>query len=295
MPERAHAIGAEVVQVFNSNPRVWRPRAYGSEEIAALASGLSRYHLPLFVHTIYLINLASPDLGLRRRSAEALAHALAMGARARATGVVTHVGSHRGDGFPSSLPRIVAALGDAARAATRMIDAEGGDPALPPLLLETSAGSGGIVGSTLEEIERLLADTSAAGPDGPPGRLSLGLCLDTAHLFAAGYPLHTASGLKALVGELRERGLLGSVGLIHLNDSKTPFGSNRDRHENLGEGEIGRAPLGRVVREPAFARIPFVLEVPGEDGSGPDLPNVNLAKLMREGAAGRPTRPAPPA
>ncbi len=137
------------------------------------------------------------------------------------------------------------------------------------------------MGGRLEELAELLASL-------PP---SCGLCLDTAHLFAAGYAVHTADGLEHLVEELGERGLLSSVGLIHLNDSKTPFASTRDRHENPGDGHIGFAGLARVVRHPAFAAVPFVLEVPGPDGHGPDAASLALVKPMREGAA-RPTRSA---
>ena len=109
-----------------------------------------------------------------------------------------------------------------------------------------------------------------------------GLCLDTAHLFAAGRPVHTAEGLEELVAELRATDLLQEVKLIHLNDSRTPFASGRDHHENLGEGQIGYEALARVVRYPAFQDIPFVLEVPGVEGHGPDSVNVQRAKSMRE-------------
>ena len=120
-----------------------------------------------------------------------------------------------------------------------------------------------------------------------------GLCLDTAHLFAAGYRVHTGAGLQGLVEELGNRGLLPSVRLIHLNDSRTPFASSRDRHENPGQGYIGLAGLTRVVRHAAFAAIPFVLENPGTDRQGPDAATVALVKLMREGAGGPRDVPAP--
>ncbi len=135
--------------------------------------------------------------------------------------------------------------------------------------------------------------------------LPLGICIDTAHLFAAGYAVHEEAGLEELIERLRALGLLERIGLVHLNDSKTPFGVKRDQHENLGEGLIGYEGLARVVRHPALAHVPFVLEVPGADGHGPDAANMALAKAMRAGAAqpgratGRPqageAAPAPPA
>jgi deoxyribonuclease-4 len=283
VPERALSIGAEVVQVFNSNPRTWRTRWPLPEEMTALTAGLRKYRLPLFLHTIYLINLASPDEQLRQRSGEALAEALILGALAGAAGVVTHVGSHRGEGFAATAGWVIGTAQAAIDGAGSGLEAKGHQHMLPPLLLETGAGAGGTVGGRLAELAELLVSL-------PP---SCGLCLDTAHLFAAGCAIHTASGLECLVQELGERSLLNSVGLVHLNDSKTPFASARDRHENPGDGHIGFAGLARVVRHPAFAAVPFVLEVPGLDGHGPDAASVALVKLMRQGAADLREAPAP--
>jgi deoxyribonuclease-4 len=283
VPGRALAIGAEAVQIFNSNPRTWHTRLPSTEEIAALTTGLRRYHLPLFIHTIYLINLASPDARLRERSGEALAEALVMGTRTGATAVVTHVGSHRGEGFTAAAGRVIDTVLAALERTSRELEPGARAQAPPLLLLETGAGSGGTVGGRLEELGHLLAPLSP----------HCGLCLDTAHLFAAGYAVHTARGLERLVEELGERNLLSSVALVHLNDSKAPFASGRDRHENPGEGYIGLAALARVVRHPAFAAVPFVLEVPGLDGHGPDAANVALVKRMREAAANPRGEPAP--
>jgi deoxyribonuclease-4 len=255
VPERAVAIDAETVQIFNSNPRTWRTRLHGPEEIASLTAGLRRRRLPLFFHTIYLINLASPDELLLQRSRQALAEALVTGALAGAAGVVTHVGSHRGEGFENAAARVV----DATRTA-----------------METAQGSLEAAGrGRLQELAALLASL-------PVGS---GLCLDTAHLFAAGYPVHEADGLEHIIEELREHDLLCKVRLIHLNDSTTPFASRRDRHQNPGEGQIGYDGLARVVRHPALARIPFILEVPGLEGHGPDAASVAVVKSMREGAS----------
>lgn len=345
MPERAAAIGAEVAQIFNTNPRMWRARIPAPSEIEALTAGLRTHRLRLFFHSIYLINLASADDALRQRSLEALALALATGAAAGAEAVVTHVGSHRGEVPDQAASRIVRSMTGAFSLARQLADeqaaAAGRGPQreaagaieLPRLLLETAAGAGNTVGGRLEDLANLIslhhtgrtAVPGADGPDSPsavpgaalpegpsataqagsPDRLfagapagvdvrspSLGICIDTAHLFAAGYAIHEETGLEELIAELRELRLLDRIGLVHLNDSHTPFASRRDHHENLGEGLIGYEALGRVVRHPALAQVPFVLEVPGAEGHGPDAVNVSVAKRMRSGAPrpGRRTR-----
>jgi deoxyribonuclease-4 len=285
VPHRALDIGAEAVQIFNTNPRIWRPRVPVPGEIEALASGLSEQGLPLFFHSTYLINLASPDDGLSRRSSEALAVVLVTGALARARGVVVHVGSHRGEGVAGANQRVVDAV---ARAVTLAVGQPGaGRLPLPTLLLETGTGSGNTIGGRLEDLAALL---SLAEAGELTRKLALGVCIDTAHLFAGGYAVHEEAGLNDLVGRLGSLGLLERLGLVHLNDSKTPLGARRDQHENLGDGLIGFDGLARVVRHPALAQVPFVLEVPGADGHGPDAANVAVAKSMRagSGAARRP-------
>jgi deoxyribonuclease IV len=291
VPARAIAIGAEVVQIFSSNPRMWPTRLPDPEELAGLAAVLAELRLPLFFHTVYMINLASPDESLRERSGQALSHALVTGALAGAAGVVTHVGSHRGEGFENALPHVVEATRMARDTARVSLAELGCEPPLPPLLLETGAGAGTIVGSRLEELAALV---EALGPAQSSQRpFETGLCLDTAHMFAAGYPLHEAEGLDSLMEESSSRGLLSRTGLMHLNDSSAPFASNRDRHENPGDGQIGHEGLTRVVRHPALAQIPFVLETPGSEGHGPDAANLALVKSMRAGAPGLPGEPAP--
>lgn len=271
--KRATDIGAEVVQVFSGNPRQWRGYAYTDEQLEAFGSALQESDLLLFVHSIYLINVAGPDPALRDRSTQALAESLAFAARTGAAGVVTHVGSHRGDGFEAALPRIREAVLCAQEAAL----ASCGTADLPPLLLESSAGGGDSVGRDPAELGLMLE--CLAGSPAP-----VGVCLDTAHLFAAGLAVHTSSGLGSLIADLAASGCLDAVRLVHLNDSRTAFGSRSDRHENLGEGELGSAGLAMVVRHPAFRLSPFVLEVPGFDDHGPDAENMRRARAMRDGS-----------
>ena len=312
--ERALRLGVDAIQIFNTNPRMWRAHRYPQAGIDEFRTGLARHRILLFVHAIYLINLATPDEALRQRSLEALAEAFLFGAQAGAAGVVVHVGSHQGAGFQVGAARVKETVAEARRAAlaavrsgtgvgprteaTRAIEAAPprtrppGEPvesasaclSLPPLLLENSPGGGRSLGKSLAELAHLRAALSTEG--------LTGICLDSAHLFAAGIQVHTTEGLKQLVGQLVALDLFDDLRLIHLNDCKSAFGSLSDRHENLGEGTIGTEALARIVSEPAFRSIPFVMEVPGEDGHGPDLVNVRRAWSMRPGARGRREPPA---
>lgn len=295
---RVRRLGAEAVQVFPSNPRMWRRSAFGVAETALFGADLVARGIPLFVHTIYLINLASPDDDLREKSSASLADALLWGTLAGATAVVTHVGSHRGDGFDAGLTRVARALERAeailrARAAEMSAEIEnplhggrvhlGATPlddarlhlgATPLLLVEGSAGGGDSLGRDAEELGRLVR----AAP------FPVGVCLDTAHLFASGIPVHTPDGVTRLLDDLGAVGCLDCVGLVHLNDSRTPFGSRRDRHENLWDGLLGRAGLMASMTEERLLRAPFVLEVPGARGHGPDRKNIRRARILRREA-----------
>ena len=288
--ERARSIGAEAIQVFPSNPRQWRPAPYPPDDLVRYGLALRRNRLPLFVHSIYLINLAAPERELRRKSAESLADALHYGALAGAYAVVTHVGSHRRDGFDAGLARVADALEEAygllerrlACSVEALADAAGapapwpgGTPIIPALLFESSAGGGDSMGRDPGELGRLLASA--------PGRS--GVCLDTAHLYAAGYALDAVDGLDRLHEELAVAGCLDRVGLVHLNDSKTPLASRSDRHENLWDGQYGRTGLRRVMRSAHLRTSPFIMEVPGADGHGTDRRNIRRARILRREAA----------
>jgi deoxyribonuclease-4 len=290
VPGRAVAIGAEVVQIFNSNPRTWRVQIRSPEEVASLREDLRSYGLPLYYHSIYLINLAATDAKLRHRSVGALAEALFLGALTEARGVVTHIGSRHDRSFADAADLVITGISDAFLQAKERLATEDMLNPLPHLLLETSAGSGTTLGARLDELAALLSGLPASGLPA-----SCGVCLDTAHLFAAGYPIHTEQGLEKTIHELETHGLLGHVRLVHLNDSKTALASSIDRHENLGDGRIGLEGLSRFVRHPAFRDVPFVLEVPGLSGHGPDVANMERAKSMRQGLPVPPTQPARPA
>ncbi len=268
VPDRIRRLGAEAAQVFASNPRQWPRDLPDPARCRVLGAALAGASVPLFVHAIYLVNLATPDPVLAERSAAALAHAWAFGAWAGARGVVVHPGVRRQESVEAAEARVAVAV-----ARAQQLAAEAGP--LPPLLVETSAGSRNALASTPEALGRLLALLP------PPAAL----CLDTAHAFAAGHPVHTAAGLGTFLGEVERWAGPGAVGLVHLNDSRTPLGSGADRHENLGQGLLGRDGLGRWFARPELRRVPFVLETPGFRGEGPDLRNLRVARVLRARAA----------
>ena len=209
------------------------------------------------IHTIYLINLASAKEDFYEKSVTSLLGAVAAADQLGADAIVTHVGSHQGAGFDVGLARVQAAL-------RRALSESEGSPVR--ILLENTAGAGGTMGVDFDELGAMIR----AADEHP----RLGLCLDTAHVFEAGFDLRTAAGLDEALARLDAACGLERLVMLHLNDSKTPFGSNRDRHENIGEGEIGRDGFRAIVNHPAFADVPGILEVPGFDGEGPDARNV---------------------
>jgi deoxyribonuclease-4 len=254
-------IGAEAVQFFAGSPRTWKPTLYNDADSAKFRE--LRAESPIrfvVIHTIYLINLASENEDFYEKSVKSLCGALTAAEQLEADAIVTHIGSHQGSGFAAGLERVQAAL----RAA--LAESEGSPVRL---LLENTAGAGGTMGVDFRELGQII---DAAGGDP-----RLGICVDTAHIFESGVDLRRREGIDEVLHELdggcdRER-----LVMFHLNDSKTPLGSNRDRHENIGDGDLGDDAFRLLVNEPAFAGLPGILEVPGIDGQGPD--RENLARL----------------
>ncbi len=261
--ERTVRLGAEAAQVFPGSPRSWESPWPAEEALTEAGEAFRRSGIPVFVHAIYLVNPASDDPEVRRNSVAALARSLEYAARLGARGLVVHVGHARGADRHVALDRVRTTLERARERAERAV----------PYLLETGAGGKGSVGSCLED----LVDLARGLGQGTR------ICADTAHLFAAGVPVHTARGLGGWVSAVEAALGPGAVGLVHLNDSKTPFGSGRDRHENLGQGRIGGRTLARWVRHPALRTVPFVIETPGFDRQGPDRQNLARARRYRRG------------
>jgi len=257
---RAQAIGCECLQIFVGSPRQWRRVEYQPADLAEFrrrrrAAGLE----PLVAHAPYLINLAAPDPGLHRRSVAALAHTVQGMDALRGLAAITHIGSAVGAPWPEARRRIGRAIRTVLRESSRAM-----------VLLEGSAG--GTIGGRFEELWEIL-DTV--------GHRRLGICLDTAHLYAAGWDLRTPRGVAAAVSAFDRTVGARHLRVLHLNDSKGALGSHLDRHENIGEGWIGRAGFRAVLANPVLGRLPGVIETPGFAGTGPDRKNVMLLKRLR--------------
>jgi deoxyribonuclease-4 len=276
---RGVEIGVDAVQIFTQSPRMWRSSSHTAEACAAYREAQASHPSikATYCHATYLINLAA-DGELLEKSHNCLVENLVVATAIGASGVVLHVGSHRGSGFDAVLEPVSKAVRQAIGRASERI---GAPPC--PLLLENAAGSGGTVGRSFDELAAII---DAAGSDG------LGVCLDTQHLFASGVDYSTIPAADAFVRQLDAGVGLERLGCLHLNDSKVPFGANRDRHENLGDGEIGLDALGALLGHPRLQHLTALLEVPG-DGDGPRASDVTVARATvaaGQKARGRGTR-----
>ena len=264
--DRAQAMGAETIQIFGGPPQMWRRRAYGDDETTAFREKAAAADVgPVFLHAIYLISLVSDDPVAMERSQAALVADLELCPRIGAKGSIVHAGSHKGAGFEAILERVAAAV-------RRVLAAT---PRDSWLILENSAGMGGSVGAHFSELGAIIREV---------GDPRVKVCLDTQHAFAMGYDLTSEDGLAAMVAEFKREIGLDRLVACHANDSKVPLGGVRDRHENIGEGHIGREGFRRVMSHPAFAKIPLILEVPGFGNTGPDKQNLDILKEIRREA-----------
>ena len=261
--ERAVAIGAETAQIFLTPPQQWR-----SSKIEAVeADGFQEAHaaagdFPIFVHGIYLINLATDDEAHLKRSTSSLKSALTSCGQLGIKGVIFHLGSHKGQGLDAVFAQIC-------QACLEVLDVT------PPevlLILENSAGAGDNIGSKFADLGRILRQVDQD---------RVKVCLDTQHSYAAGYDLAAAEGLELAMTEFEQEVGFDQLAAVHANDSKVELGSGRDRHENIGQGHIGIDGFRRIMAHEAFRDVPFLLEVPGPDKKGPDEANVNILKQLR--------------
>jgi deoxyribonuclease-4 len=263
--ERAEALGVETMQIFNQSPRMWRPTKYTEENFAAFRERFAASPVEsVYIHAVYLINVASDDAEVCRKSLESLTHALTVGDEIGAGGVVVHPGSGRGQKPAPTFKRLGRAVKEALARTDRC-----------PLLFENTAGAGFTIGRTFEELAKVV-EVSGEGK-------RLGACLDSCHLLASGYEIRKPEALRAVVDEFDAEVGLDRLVALHLNDSMTPLGSNRDRHAILGEGELGEDGLRVFLGESRFKGLPVLLET-GPDGHGPDKRQVDIAKRLREEA-----------
>jgi deoxyribonuclease-4 len=261
----AEEMGAETIQIFSGAPYAWRRKNYSQAEVDAYRKRVEETGIePAFIHGLYLVNLASTDDALLARSYDALVGDMKAADLIGAKGVIFHLGSHKGAGYESCFRQVVEYC---QRVVADTVDAW--------LILENAAGMGGAIGSKFSELGTIIRES---------GSDRVKVCLDTQHSFAAGHDVKTRVGLDKMLEEFDREVGLDRLAAVHANDSKIALGGGVDRHANIGEGEIGRDGFVNILSHPAFAEIPFLLEVPGIEDHGPDKENVERLKALRKEA-----------
>jgi deoxyribonuclease-4 len=261
--ERGVETGSDAIQIFHQSPRMWRPTSYSADDFAEFREEFDASRLKaVTIHAIYLINCASKERDVRRKSITSLKHALRVGDGIGADGVVLHAGARKGEPHAASVKRAGKAIAEALADTERC-----------PLLLENTAGTQGPLGRSFEELAEI---AEAAG-----GSKRIGTCLDSCHLLAAGYEIRTADALGDVLKEFDEKVGLDLLRCTHVNDSKVGLGANRDLHATLGKGELGERGLSVFLSEPAFDGLPMLLET-GREGHPLEAQDVEKAKRLRK-------------
>lgn len=259
--ERAVAIGAEAIQIFASSPRGWAFKPISDTEAKSFRQKSKESSIsPTFIHGSYLVNIGSKEL--QEKSIDSLAKNIQAASQLGASGVIFHGGSHKGAGFDAIFDIAVTTLTQALERSPKDVW----------LVLENSAGMGDHIGSSFKDMARLIRAV---------GSPQMKVCLDTEHAFAAGYNLTDKDGINKAMEEFDNELGLASLVAVHANDAKVPFGSGVDRHDNIGDGHIGTKGFEVIMGHSAFRDVPFLLEVPGIDGNGPDKENVDRLKAIR--------------
>jgi deoxyribonuclease-4 len=270
---RGEERGCQAIQIFNQSPRMWKPSVYSDEAVEQFREALAASEQvdAVLIHAIYLINLATEDTEMREKSLASLIGSLRAGDRLGAVGVVVHPGSALLDG--GSTEKAIARAAEAIKEALAESDH-------CPLHLEDVAGTGGTIGRSFEELQAMI--------DGAGGGKRLGICLDSCHLFASGYDVSSAESLSGVLDDFDRVVGLDRLGSLHVNDSQTPLGSNRDRHANLGDGEIGPDGIAAFLSEPRFDGLPCIFEGPGASGKQVEAEDIaNAFKLRKRGLKAR--------
>lgn len=255
------AIGGNCLQIFAGSPRMWARSIWSDEVTNIFKASATKHDLnPVYIHALYLTNLASDNPELIEKSIAALVTDMTNSAAIGGAGVVLHIGSQQGRGWDNSRALVIQSIKEVLSKT----------PQESILLLENSAGQKGKIGS-LSELADILNTISDK---------RLRVCLDTAHAFEAGYNFTTTQGLDIWLKEIEGTIGLGKIELLHLNDSKTPLGSGRDNHQNIGDGYIGSDGICRLINHPKLSHLPLILEVPGLEGMGPDKENLDRVKRL---------------
>jgi deoxyribonuclease-4 len=260
--ERARALGCNTMQIFSRNPRGWQAAALVPEDVARFKALKIKYDIsPVAVHIPYIINLSTPDDVLYKKSIDAYVADVRRADILGAECFVTHLGSHVGSGEENGIKRFGSALNHIIKKARPKTT----------ILLENTAGSGDSIGSKFAHLKRIIDSLDDAG--------NIGVCLDTAHTFEAGYDIRTKAGLDKTLKELDGAVGLDLVKVVHFNDSLSPFGSRVDRHQHLGKGRIGIEALKRVINHPKLKNAAFIMETPKESDKD-DKRNLAIARKM---------------
>lgn len=261
---RGSDLGCRSIQIFNQSPRAWKPTNYSEDDFAEFNQKMEESDIDgVIIHAVYLINPASPDPELREKSLNSLIHALRIGDAIGAAGVVLHPGSRKQDELLPALQRAGEMIGEAIEESEKC-----------PVLIEQMAGHKGILGHTFVELAGMI---EVAG-----GSERVGVCLDSCHLFAYGYDIRTAESLGGVLDELDKEVGIERVGALHVNDSQAGLGERKDRHADLGKGEIGNDSLAVFLSEPRFDGLVATLETPGKDRKGASKRDVTHARKLRE-------------
>ena len=242
---RAKASGLSVIQIFASAPQNWQPPKISDQEAKQFVFQCQKEKIKVFLHSIYLINLASKNPYIYNNSIDSLIAYLNVSMKLGAAGVIFHVGSSKGRGFAEVKKEVIIRMNQILTKS---------DPQ-SILIIENSAGAGSVIGDTFSELAELIA--------GVKDKSRLGVCLDTAHLFASGYDF-LGKGSQAVINEFDREIGLKYLKAIHLNDSQSELNSHVDRHENIGQGKLGEPFFRQFIAEPKLKNIPFILEVPGD-------------------------------
>jgi deoxyribonuclease IV len=264
--DRAEAMGADAVQLFTQSPRMWRPTNHDPANLEAFKERRAELGIApggVLSHAIYLVNLAAPDDEIYEKSRAVMRNTMEVARAIEADGVVFHVGSHLGAGLEVGLARCVPALQETLELTTDTTW----------LLLEDSAGGGGTIGRSIDELAALFEACGA--------HERLGLCLDTCHLYVSGVDITDREVVDDLLREVDERIGLDRLRALHVNDAVDPLGSNRDRHANIGKGQLGNK-LGVFLSHPKLQGLPAFLEVPGPDKDGPDAKEIRKARNLHK-------------
>ncbi len=256
--ENTLQIGGNCLQIFAGSPRLWLRKLFATSEVLKFQQEIDKNHIgPVFIHALYLVNLASDKEDLVQKSINSLIMDIQNGDQINSSGVVIHIGSHQGRGFDTVKKQLVDNIKSIISKTKNTM-----------LLLENDAGQNGKIGS-IEELGILLSEVNSH---------RLGVCLDTAHLFASGFDLRDSEQTRNLIQSLSDQKILDNVCLIHLNDSATDLASGRDNHADLGKGKIGLEGLKNFVNQKEFVHLPLILETPGPEKQGPDANNIAIAK-----------------